>query len=386
VFLLIKAVSYASIIQLQDRGHGCGSRRITTGEALLHIQNHPNALAALKEMEVISLRLRMRGPLVALLFVGLLAGCSDSDNSDNNTSEVPDIALADNVLVMTGQAIPNLYLQQALNEGETDPAARLSGDIMGRAITIVKLRGKASHVGVDITQSPPEYIDYHATVPETRIWIAEYPATRDLDLRTDETGWWTLYVVKDTGVDLEFSFVFEKDGWATTKTNIHTINDEDNTDFGIQLIDGDYYHFSMVPYIEAIMRGSGHPNFFFESALVVTVGKSWSSLHDDRLPHGDPGAVATISPGPENYIGPIYFNKDVIPDLTQPDVSVDGGVAWLSLSRDKIYSVSAEKEGVNYSTARFNVSKADEEYGVTLYIASPPDSVQGDNDSGPGDP
>ncbi|CAA0080105.1 Uncharacterised protein [Halioglobus japonicus] len=331
------------------------------------------------------MRIQMFGPLAVILLASVLLGCSDNNN-DDDSSAVPNLELANNVLVLTDQAIPNFYVQQALNDGESDPAARLNGDIMGRAITIVKLRGKASHVGVDITQSPPEYIAYHVTVPDTRIWIAEYRETRDLDLRTDETGWWTLYVVKDTGVDLAFSFVFEKDGWATTKTNINTINDEDNTDFGIQLIDGDYYHFSMVPFIEAIMRGSGYPNFFFESALVATIGKSWGSLHDDRLPHGDPGAVATISPGPSNYIGPVYFNEDVIPDLAQPDVSVDGGVAWLNLSRGKIYSVSAEKEGVNYPTIRFNVTEADAEYGVTLYIASPPDSVEGDNDSAPGEP
>jgi len=322
---------------------------------------------------------------VWIVFTGLLSACSDNNN-DGNNHRVPDVELASNVLVLSDQAIPNFYLQQAIDAGEADPPARLSGEIMGRSLTIVKLSGKASHVGVDITQSPPEYIDYHATVPDTRVWISEYPETRDLNLRTDDTGWWTIYVVKDTGVDLEFSFVFEKQDWATTKTNINTINDEDNTDFGIQLIDGDYYHFSMVPFIEAMMRSNGYPNFFFDTALVVTVGKSWGSLHDDRLPHGDPGAIATMSPDSTHYIGPVYFNRNVIPDLSQPDVSVDGGVAWLNLSRNEVYSVSAEKEGVNYPTIRFNVTEADAEHGITLYIASPPDSVQGDNDSGPGEP
>ena len=40
------------------------------------------------------------------------------------------------------------------------------------------------------------------------------------------------------------------------------------------------------------MRENGYPNFFFQNAMVVTVGKSWGSMHDDRLPHGDPGATA----------------------------------------------------------------------------------------------
>ena len=52
------------------------------------------------------------------------------------------------------------------------------------------------------------------------------------------------------------------------------------------------------------MRSNGYPNFFFENAMVVTVGKSWASMHDDRLPHGDPGATMKIAPASANYIGP----------------------------------------------------------------------------------
>ena len=32
------------------------------------------------------------------------------------------------------------------------------------------------------------------------------------------------------------------------------------------------------------------------NALVVTVGKSWSSIHSDMLSDGDPGATATLTP------------------------------------------------------------------------------------------
>jgi hypothetical protein len=223
-------------------------------------------------------------------------------------------------------------------------------------------------------------------VPETRVWIAEYPETRELDLQTDETGWWTMYIVKDTGVDLEFSFVFEKLDWITTKTNINTINDEDNIDFAIQFIDPYFYEFGMLPLVEGMMRENGYPNFFFKNAMVVTVGKSWGSMHDDRLPHGDPGATVSVKPVSDDYIGPIYFNKNVIPDLTQPDVSVDGGVVWLNLPVNTIYEATAHKEGVNYPTVRFHITEADVENGVQLYIASPPDSLEGDNDSPPGEP
>jgi hypothetical protein len=109
-------------------------------------------------------------------------------------------------------------------------------------------------------------------------------------------------------------------------------------------------------------------------------------MHDDRLPHGDPGATVSIGPASDEYIGPVYFNESVVPDVNQPDVSLDGGVTWLNMPLDRTHSVTAHKPGVNYDTVRFNITAADEEAGVVLYIASPPDSVEGDNDSPPGDP
>lgn len=316
--------------------------------------------------------------LLATLAVLMLSACSDS--SDHS---IPDVDLPENVLLFNSHSIPNFYIAQAIEEGESDPSKRLDGDIMGRPISIVKLSGKTNHFGRD---KDLQYIDYHATVPDTKIWIPEYPQTRDLDLKTDETGWWTLYVVKDVGADLEFSFIFEKEDWITTKTNVHTIRDEDDVDFAIQYIDPYFFEFFMLPYVEDMMRSGGYPNFFFENAVVVTVGKSWSSMHDDRLPHGDPGATVTISPAADDYIGPVYFNKAVIPDLKQEDVSVDGGVTWLNMPQDSTYLISGEKPGVNYETVKFRLDSADVEYGVQLYIASPPDSVEGDNDSPPGEP
>lgn len=316
--------------------------------------------------------------LAVPFFVSFLAACSDNSNGG-----VPYVELADNVLVFTDQKIPNYYLQQAIDEGEENPAARLSGDIMGRTITIIKLSGKTNHFGRDENF---EYIDYHATVPETRVWLSEYPETRELNIQTDETGWWTMYIVKDAGEELEFSFIYEKEEWITTKTNVIAFADEDDTDLAIQFIEPYFFTYAMLPLIEGMMRSNGYPNFFFENAMVVTVGKSWGSMHDDRLPHGDPGATVNISPASEDYIGPIYFNKNVIPDLNQPDVSVDGGVTWLNMPINGTYLVSAEKPGVTYPTVKFNITAADVESGVRLYIASPPDSLEGDNDSPPGDP
>ena len=318
--------------------------------------------------------------LATAVLACLLMACSDGSDrilQDGGT-------LNENVLVFTDQEFPRGLIQQIIDESEQDPSLRLSGEILGIPITIVKLSGKTNHFGRYLDTL--EYIPYDATVPDTKIYIAEYPYTRDLDLATDETGWWTMYIIKDTGVDLEFSFVFEKEDWITTKTNVNTIVDKDNLDYAIQFIEPDFFTFAMVPLVEGMMQENGYPNFFFENAMVVTVGKSWASMHDDRLPHGDPGATMTIGPPSIDYIGPVYFNEDVIPDVNQPDTSVDGGVTWLNMPLNNIYFVSAEKEGVSYPTVKFNITEADVENGVQLFIASPPDSLEGTNDSPPGEP
>jgi hypothetical protein len=320
--------------------------------------------------------------LLGSVMTCVLLGCSNGNDATNDT-----VQLQDNILVFTDQQIPKDVVQKIVDDDEQgDPDSPLAGDIPGDATTIVKLRGKTNHFGVDIQQSPPQYIDYHATVADTTVWIAEYPYTKDLKIQTDETGWWTMYIVKDTGIDLDFSFIFEKEGWITTKTNVNKIGDTDNLDFAIQYIDPYYFQYGMLPFVEAMMRSNGYPNFFFENAMVVTVGKSWASMHDDRLPHGDPGATMTIAPSSANYIGPIYFNESVIPDLAQPDTSVDGGVVWINMPVNDTYTISAEKPGVTYGAVKFSVTETDVENGVQLYIASPPDSLEGDNNSPPGDP
>ena len=285
-----------------------------------------------------------------------------------------------NVLNLTDREIPEGVLKQ-ISQGKkaTIPGSKSRGKNWGHSISVVELRGKTNHFGIDM--STGAYIDYAATVPGVKVWISEYPFTKGLDIQTDETGWWTMYVIKYEGVDLEFSLVYEKDGWITTKSNAIPVTDDDNTDLAIQYIDPDYYRLAVKPTVENVWLG-GAP---LENAMVVTVGKSWASMHDDRLPHGDPGATATAAPS--LGIGPIYFNEAVQPDPGQSETSLDGGVAWLNMPVNHTYYVTASKDGVSYPTVKFNVDEADAvEHGVELYIASPPDSVEGDNDSGPGEP
>lgn len=312
--------------------------------------------------------------LLMLLAVTTLAACSDGGDDLGK--------LDNNVLDLSQYQLPPHVIQGIIDASEDDPSKRLDGSILGKPVTIVKLRGKTNHFGRHLDGS---YIDYWATVPDTLVWFAEIPWTRDQDIKTDETGWFTLYIVKDTGKDLDLSFIYEKEDWITTKTNVHTIVDEDDVDLAIQYIDPDFFNFLMRPYVEGMMQDNGYPNFFFETAMVVTVGKSWSSMHSDALPHGDPGATMTISPESPTLIGPVYFNEAVIPDIEWTSTSVDGGVTWLNMPLNQTYHISAVKEGVNYPTVKFHLTDADIAAGVQLFIASPPDSLEGDNDSPPGE-
>lgn len=283
-----------------------------------------------------------------------------------------------NVLNFTDRQVPKGVLTQ-ISQGKMTqiPGAKSSGANWGKALRIVKLSGKTNHFGIDITTG--KYIDYWATVPDVKVWIAEYPFTKDLKIQTDATGWWTMYVIKYQGVDLEFSFVYEKAGWITTKTNAITITDLDDTDMAIQYIDPAYFEYAMKPFVENYFLGGGD----FLNAMVVTVGKSWASMHDGRLPHGDPDAAAMASPA--LGVGPIYFNKNVQPDPTQALTSVDGGVTWLNMPLGNTYYATASKVGITYPTVKFKIDAADVANGVQLYIASPPDSLEGSNDSGPGE-
>lgn len=240
-------------------------------------------------------------------------------------------------------------------------------------IITVKLSGKINHFG-----NP----DYHAIVSGVHVWIAEYPFSSGAGVVSDENGWWSFSIRKYAGTNVDISLIYEKQEWPTTKSNALSIGDSDDPDIAIQFIDRDYYYNEMKPKVESMLRlvapKSGGK---MKNAMVATVGKSWASMHDDRLPHGDPGATVTKI---RDAIGPIYFNEKVQPDPLYGKTSVDGGVAWLNVPPGE-HIVTAERAGVKYASVKFIVEDEASGNGVELYIASPPDSIIGSNISGPGD-
>ena len=241
-------------------------------------------------------------------------------------------------------------------------------------LVTIKIGGKINHFGNH---------DFHATVPGVKVWIAEYPDSKRLGVTSGKNGLWEMNILKRKGVPAEASFIYQKKGWATTKSNVFTFGDEDRVDIAIQFIDPVAYYQGAKPLSEAILakkQPAGAPPKL-KNAMVVTVGKSWASMNDDRLPHGDPGAILDPIPG---AVGPVYFNESVRPDPSYTKTSVDGGVAWLNVPPGE-HIITASKKGVEYRKVKFIVGEDDAKNKIALYIASPPDAVIGTNNSAPGE-
>jgi hypothetical protein len=242
--------------------------------------------------------------------------------------------------------------------------------------TTVMLSGKINHSG---------HPSYQAVVPGVSVWIAELPDSGKLGVKSDEAGWWKLKVLKYAGIDAELSPVYEKTGWITTKSNAIRVGDSDATDLSIQYIDPVFFKLIIRPLVEMLIIKEKAPKGAdkrLRNAIVATIGKKWASIHDDRLPHGDPGAVSAPIPG---AIGPVYFDKHVRPDPSLTETSVDGGVTWINAQPGE-YVVGATKEGYEYEEVKFVLAPDDAKKGIVLYIASPPRSIQGTNESAPGKP
>ncbi len=248
-------------------------------------------------------------------------------------------------------------------------------------LELVTLKGKVNHFGMDVSVNPPEYLDWDATVSGVKVWIAEYPVTKKLNLVSDDEGLWTLYVIKPRGQSLSCSFVYEKEGWVTTKSNVISIGDEDRTDLAIQFIDPLYYRYAVNPMVESLLGSIAGSPQTLERAIVTTVGKSWASIYH-RQTHGVPGAQALLlSDATVDPIGPVYFNDRSQPDPSQAATSRDGGVCWFNPA-DGAYSITAQGGGFTYSTVHFNVTPEDALAGIALYIATPPDAIISSDDSG----
>jgi hypothetical protein len=336
--------------------------------------------------------------LTLLLGAGVTQAVADngasSDDRGRDESGRHDCSLRDGDHAMKsdpGTRAADLATGRLLSPGE---------ECEWRRFEVVKLKGKVFYFGVNVldpAHSPP----YGTGVAGARVWLAEYPFTRNLNVTSRADGTWSMSVIKQVGVPLDVSFVYEKDfyppaveqavfgaplaaPWNTVviKSNVHYIKGA-MADIAIQMPDELYLSVAKGQ-LEAGL-GQVIPGYIIQNLLVSTVGKSWASLYSFQLPHGDPVATVSMMPAQQNVylnlpFGPIYFNESVSPDPSLAATSVDGGVLFDNLAPGT-YSVTAAKAPFHYATATFRVDPT-----ITLYISSPPHSIQGTNTSGPGLP
>ena len=267
----------------------------------------------------------------------------------------------------------------------------------GRGLELVRLSGKVRNFGYDILQTPPAPKPL-VGIPDVQVWLAEYPLSRQLNIRTDEDGRWELVIIKRRGTTLPVSIMYEKDhyapaveemvfstplpvGWdkSVIRSNVHNIASEDIEDFAMQMPDELFLFYAKSSLESGISQLIGAP-YTIENLAVATVGKSWASIYNPTLPHGDPGATVTIEPaGATPLVGPIYFDETVTPNPAVPVTSADGGVLFNNLLPGS-HQLTAVKAPFSYETVTFVVDDT-----TRLYIASPPHSIQGNNPSGPGE-
>jgi hypothetical protein len=248
-------------------------------------------------------------------------------------------------------------------------------------LELVPIGGTVFHFGLDLSQNPPVSFPFQATVAGVHVSVAELPITHLLDIRSDANGKWGFTAIKLQGKALPLSFVYQLDGYATTKSQVFQIGDSGITDVAVQLPTEAYFSAAKGQIEQQIGGLIGAP-YTLSNVLVTTVGKSWASMYSPQLPHGDPGAQVSISPAiafPAS-LGPVYFNESVSPDPTLSSTSVDGGVLFGNLATGS-YTVTATKAPFIYSPLTFVV-----ESDIGLYVASPPHATQGTNSSPPGQP
>ena len=291
-----------------------------------------------------------------------------------------------------------LSLSQAAGCGEPEPTSAANDEAIQKVyegkltlsqaqsfcrcqLQVVKIGGTVFHFGLDLSQSPPAFFPFQSTVAGTLVSIAELPITRQLNIRSDANGQWSVNAVKLKGVPLRASFVYENTGFVTTKSQVFEIGDSGISDVSVQFPTQAYFSLAKAQIEQQIGALIGAP-YTLNNILVTTVGKAWASMFNPMLPHGDPGAQVTVTPAIQfpASVGPIYFNESVAPDPTINATSVDGGVLFGNLASGR-YAFTAVKAPFTYSTVSFVIQD-----DIGLYVASPPHGIQSSNDSLAGQP
>jgi hypothetical protein len=232
-----------------------------------------------------------------------------------------------------------------------------------RRLTFVRISGKAVHFLQTMD------VDY------ARISILERPRRRPVI--TDAEGNFRIWIVKPRGVTIDCSFVMKHPNFPESQTGVIRVGDEDIDDVTIQVIDNEYLYLLKAGLEQGLSDAFGVPytiDLQNSCQVVTTAGKVWASMLVDKFPHGEPGAVAVIEPQLQfPAFGPIYFNREAVPDPALRETSVDGGILFINVSEGE-YTLTATKPEVEFTTVRVKARP-----GV-LVNASPPYEVKSDQE------
>src|SRR5688572_12793101 len=203
----------------------------------------------------------MSKPLSLLFAVTILSlshvAC---DGAEPPASDDDDAAAA------ADDAIAQVYAGKlTVTQAETTCRCRLD---------LVPVAGTVFHFGLDLAQTPPVPYPFQSTVAGARVWIAELPITRLLNLRSGADGRWGFKAVKRRGTPLKMSFVYELPGYPTTKSQVFEIGDAGITDVAVQYPTEAYYLAAKGQIEQQIGALIGAP-YTLRNVLVTTVGKSW---------------------------------------------------------------------------------------------------------------
>ncbi len=187
-----------------------------------------------------------------------------------------------------------------------------------------------------------------------------------------------------TGPDAHFSFkgieagtdltlVVEHPDYKTTQTGTVTPGTGGINPFPIQVVSKE-----MFTLLASLMPQAPQEQFF--CAIATTAARMGGSLYT-TLRQGMPDVKVTLEPAARPESGPVYFNKDVIPDRTALGTSIDGGLLYYRVPPGK-YVLKPTKAGTAFNEVRFEcrvgvVVNAGPPMGPLANVVAPDFSVGG---------
>jgi hypothetical protein len=153
------------------------------------------------------------------------------------------------------------------------------------------------------------------------VWILEMP---ELSTTTNADGEFT---IDGLPVGSQATPVLEHPNHPLTYTKTHLVPDTDLDDLTFQIPTNALFGLIESGLVNADIIEEVDPN----KCQIVSTFTRYGKTIGDSGPHGEPGAVLSITPANDAEAGPIYFGDDVLPDPARSYSSLDGGVLLLNV-------------------------------------------------------